>query len=80
MNTQSLNDPRTGSCADHSDAPHDEPSLSPSKGERRVIRMTMAEWKRIHRDFKGNHVDADGTRWRSVLRPGGLVPVEIIKE
>lgn len=44
-----------------------------------VIRMTMAEWKRIHRDFKGTHIGPDGKRWRSVLRPGGLVAVEIIK-
>ena len=45
-----------------------------------VEKMTMDQWKRIHRDFKGTHIGPDGKRWRSVLRCGGLVRVEIIKE
>ncbi len=60
------------------------PSLTPNEGVKTqdkpgVVRMTMDEWKRIHRDFKGSHIGPDGKRWRSVLRPGGLVAVEIIK-
>ena len=45
-----------------------------------VVQMTMSEWKAIHKDFKGTHKGQDGKRWRSVLRPGGLARVEIIKE
>lgn len=44
-----------------------------------LVLMTMAEWKRVPRDFKGSHIGPDGKRWRSVLRPGGMVAVEIIK-
>ena len=40
--------------------------------------MTRSEWKATHRDFKGSHIGPDGKRWRSVLRPGGMVAVEII--
>ncbi len=44
-----------------------------------VERMTMEQWKAIHRDFKGSHIGPDGKRWRAVLRCGGLVAVEIVK-
>ena len=44
-----------------------------------VVQMTMSEWKKAHRDFRGTHiVGPDGKRWRSVLRCGGLIRVEII--
>ena len=45
-----------------------------------VLKMTMAEWKATHKDFKGSHKGPDGKRWRSVLRRSRLVRVEIIKE
>lgn len=45
-----------------------------------VEKMTMDQWKRIHHDFKASHIGPDGKRWRAVLRPGGLIHVEIVKE
>ena len=78
MPATTLNTPRADQPAA---APTSPSPLPPSDGrEPRVIRMTMAEWRAIHRDFKGIHRNPDGSiAWRSVLRPGGLVAVEIIK-
>ena len=50
-----------------------------------VLRMTMPEWKRLHRDFKGALKGQDGKRIRTALycvpgRGTSLVPVEIVKE
>ncbi|WP_079416148.1 hypothetical protein [Thiomonas intermedia] len=54
--------------------------LPPSDGVKtNKVQMTMEEWKRVHRDFKGSHVGPDGKRIRTVLQLGGLVRVEIIK-
>ncbi len=70
----------------HADsAPLNDRLSTPAGGEQHdgthaVVRMTMTEWKGIHRDFKAIHRNSDGSiRWRSILRPGGLIAVEIIK-
>lgn len=77
MPSTTLNTPRADQPAA---APTIPSPLPPSDGaENRTVRMTMTEWKRIHKDFKGSHIGPDRKRWRSVLRPGGMVAVEIIK-
>lgn len=73
MSSQSLESPRGTDSAEQRDVPK-EPSL----GRSEYLRMTRSEWKATHRDFKGSHIGPDGKRWRSVLRPGGMVAVEII--
>ena len=60
-------------------ASHDEAPTA-TGGRAQPVRMTMAEWKATHKDFKGSHKGPDGKRWRSVLRRSRLVRVEIIKE
>ncbi|TAL80701.1 MAG: hypothetical protein EPN77_19375 [Candidimonas sp.] len=42
----------------------------------KLIRMTMEEWKKVHRDFKGKLPDGG----RSVIHNGGLTRVEIVKD
>lgn len=76
MPATTLNTPR---ASQPDAAPTVPSSLPPSDVGNNVIQMTSEEWKRIHRDFKGSHIGPDGKRWRSVLRPGGMVTVEIIK-
>ncbi len=82
MPTSTLNPSRTS----QHDAPTTQtaPSLTPNEGAKDqtkpgVVRMTMDEWKRTHRDYKGSHIGPDGKRWRSVLKAGGLAVVEIVK-
>jgi hypothetical protein len=77
MSANTLKTPRADQPAA---APTSPSPLAPSDGANtNTVRMTMAEWKRIHRDYKGSHIGPDGRRWRSVLRPGGMVTVEIVK-
>ena len=77
MNQQTLSHPAQPAASATSNARLSTPAVEP---QQKVIRMTMAEWKRIHKDFKGIHRNPDGSiAWRSVLRPGGLVAVEIVK-
>ena len=74
MSSQSLEAPRATGDAEQRDIPKEA-----SLGRNEYLQLTMTEWKAIHRDFKGSHVGPDGKRWRTVLRPGGLIRVEIIK-
>ena len=76
MPADTLNPPRTSqpAAALHAEPPPSLPTMTAN-----TVRMTMAEWKRIHPDFKGSHIGPDGKRWRSVLRPSGMVAVEIIR-
>lgn len=60
-------------------------ALTPNEGAKpdNTVRMTRAEWKAMHRDFKGIHRNAQGKiEWRSALLPGPggatLYPVEIV--
>ena len=78
MSATALKDPLSSQPAA---APTSPSPLAPSDGQKpNVVRMTMEEWRAVHRDFKGIHRNPDGSiAWRSVLRPGGLVAVEIIK-
>jgi protein-L-isoaspartate O-methyltransferase len=46
-----------------------------AKAPKKVIRMTMDEWKKVHRDYKGNYPDG-----RVVMHGGQMVPVEIVKD
>lgn len=73
MSNQSLYSPRATDSAEQRDVP-----TEPPLGRSEYVQMTMDQWKRIHRDFKGTHIGPDGKRWRSVLRCGGLIRVEII--
>ena len=47
-----------------------------------TVKMTMDQWKRIHRDFKTCKIGNDKGRWvmRLTDRGTALVPVEIVKE
>ena len=47
-----------------------------------TVKMTMDEWKRIHRDFKTCKIGNHKGRWvmRLTDRGTALVPVEIVKE
>jgi len=53
---------------------------------RGVLVMTMEDWKKLHKDFKGTELDAaSGKRYRTALHfvPGrgtAIVPVEIAKK
>ena len=60
-------------------APHESLRGDPHQ-KAAVVQMTMAEWKTTHRDFKGSCIGSDGKRWRCVLRSGGMVRVDIVKE
>ena len=46
-----------------------------------VVRMTMDEWKRTHRDFKTCNLRGEKGRWVMRMGPKGsaLYPVEIVK-
>lgn len=77
MSSQSLYSPRDADGTEQHDIPT---PTEPPLGRNEHLQMTMAEWKAIHRDFKGMHKGQDGKRWRTVLRPGGLIHVEIVKE
>jgi phospholipid N-methyltransferase len=46
-----------------------------AKAPKKVIRMTMDEWKKVHRDYKANYADG-----RVVMHGGQMVPVEIVKD
>lgn len=71
---------KTSRASQPAAAPGSPSPLAPSDGvSNNVVRMTMDEWKRTHRDFKGTHIGPDGKRWRSVLRPGGMAAVVIVK-
>ena len=75
MSNQSLNSPRAPDSAEQRDGP-----TEPPLGRSEYVQMTMAEWKKTHKDFKGSCIGSDGKHWGCVLRSGGMVRVDITKE
>lgn len=47
-----------------------------------VRKMTMEQWKRVHRDYKLTKIDGVKGRWVMTMTARGtaLVPVEIVKD